>query len=142
MDRSPNPPMRKGTEWNVHRAPDGCRRFHPQATDGRTMDGSRARALLGVSAHATPEELRRAFRRAALSTHPDRGGDATRFDETVSAFRSLSASAALTAVPAAASDMHVPFDAYDSVSGSSARPARPSFAEVLERITVRSRAAA
>jgi hypothetical protein len=43
------------------------------------MDGSRARALLGVRPHATTEEVRRAFRRAALAAHPDRGGDPSAF---------------------------------------------------------------
>ncbi|HEY1738182.1 MAG TPA: J domain-containing protein [Acidimicrobiia bacterium] len=110
------------------------------------MDGTRARALLGVSSHATPEELRQAFRRQALSTHPDRGGDAAHFDETVVAFRALSAGAPLLAVPASDSPTaadHAPFDAYDSSASAAAdRPPKPSFAEVLERIAARSGAAA
>ena len=99
------------------------------------MDGTRARALLGVSAHATPDELRRAFRRCALSTHPDRGGDPAHFDETVLAFRSLS-DAACVAVPEAARPEQSSFDAYDTTATTApaARRVRPSFAEVLERI--------
>lgn len=37
--------------------------------------------VLGVAATATPEELRRAFRRALRDTHPDTGGDPRRFAE-------------------------------------------------------------
>jgi hypothetical protein len=95
------------------------------------MDGTRARALLGVSAHATPDELRRAFRRRALSTHPDRGGDAAGFDETVVAFRSL-ATVPCTATAAP----HVPFDRYDSAARrTTVADRRDTFAEILQRVT-------
>ena len=101
--------------------------------------------LLGVSSHATPDELRQAFRRHALSTHPDRGGDAARFDETVVAFRALSESAPLVALhstsPTAPAD-HTSFDAYDSSAPSTDRPPKPSFSEVLERIAARATIAA
>ncbi len=98
------------------------------------MDGTRARALLGVSSRATPDELRRAFRRCALSTHPDRGGDAACFDETVVAFRSLS-STAIVAVPAPPAVEHAPFDAYDTTAPASQRYEPPSFAEILQRVS-------
>jgi len=62
------------------------------------MDGSRARALLGVPAHATTEEVRGAFRRAARGAHPDVGGDAGAFRTLVSARDVLLAAA--PAVPA------------------------------------------
>jgi curved DNA-binding protein CbpA len=35
--------------------------------------------VLGLGAEATPEEIKRAFREAALRTHPDRGGDDAAF---------------------------------------------------------------
>lgn len=54
------------------------------------MDRKRARAVLGVSPAATPAELRRAFREAAKSAHPDAGGDPERFREVVEAHRLLS----------------------------------------------------
>jgi len=38
-----------------------------------------ARALLGVTKDARPEAIKRAFRALALTTHPDRGGDAATF---------------------------------------------------------------
>jgi len=49
------------------------------------MDGSRARALLGVHPHATTEEVRRAFRRAARRAHPDAGGDDAWYRSVVAA---------------------------------------------------------
>ncbi len=36
-------------------------------------------AILGLPKSASPDDIRRAFRRLALETHPDRGGDATSF---------------------------------------------------------------
>jgi len=36
-------------------------------------------ALLGVAAHASPDEIRTAFRRLALVHHPDHGGDPAAF---------------------------------------------------------------
>ena len=53
------------------------------------MDGRRACAVLGVSEHATPEDLRSAFRARALATHPDRGGSRTEFELVVLAFETL-----------------------------------------------------
>lgn len=45
--------------------------------------------VLGVRAGATPEELRRAWRRAAASTHPDRGGDRRAFERVAAAYQRL-----------------------------------------------------
>lgn len=53
------------------------------------MDGTRARALLGVSEYASAHELRRAFRQRALQTHPDHGGDAQSFADLVEALQTL-----------------------------------------------------
>ena len=41
---------------------------------------------LGITARATADELKRAFRRRALATHPDRGGDAEAFRQVQRAF--------------------------------------------------------
>ena len=55
------------------------------------LDRKLARAVLGVAPGATAAELRRAFREAAKSAHPDRpGGDAERFRQAVEAYRLLS----------------------------------------------------
>ena len=35
--------------------------------------------ILGLSDHATPEEIKQAFRRLAAKHHPDRGGSAQEF---------------------------------------------------------------
>jgi hypothetical protein len=42
---------------------------------------------LGISARATADDLKRAFRQRALDTHPDRGGDAEAFRQVQSAFK-------------------------------------------------------
>ena len=83
------------------------------------MDGRHARALLGVPKHATSDDIRRAFRRRALSTHPDRGGDRTAFELTVLAFETLQRVTVTSAVSPKMVDepaipMHPRFSAYDS----------------------------
>ncbi|MFJ9241563.1 J domain-containing protein [Streptomyces sp. NPDC101776] len=47
-------------------------------------------ALLGVPADATRAEIVRAFRRSALSHHPDRGGDTKAFQQLHQAYETLS----------------------------------------------------
>ena len=42
---------------------------------------------LGITARATADDLKRAFRQRALATHPDRGGDAEAFREVQRAFK-------------------------------------------------------
>jgi hypothetical protein len=41
---------------------------------------------LGITARATADDLKRAFRQRALATHPDRGGDAEAFRQVQRAF--------------------------------------------------------
>lgn len=48
------------------------------------------RACLGISLGASTEELRSAYRRAALATHPDKGGSAASFLQVVQAYEVLS----------------------------------------------------
>lgn len=43
-------------------------------------------SLLGVSSRATEEELKAAYRKKAIETHPDRGGDADTFRRVVAAY--------------------------------------------------------
>lgn len=51
---------------------------------------SRLYDLLGVKPEASPEEIRRAYRRLALKLHPDRGGDSKAFQELSNAYEVLS----------------------------------------------------
>jgi hypothetical protein len=46
--------------------------------------------LLGVSRTASVDEIRRAYRRRALATHPDRGGDKDAFQKVLDAYEKLS----------------------------------------------------
>lgn len=45
--------------------------------------------VLGISARATPDEVRAAYRRAARDHHPDAGGDARRMSDVNAAWRVL-----------------------------------------------------
>ena len=46
--------------------------------------------ILGVSKTATPDEIKRAYRKMASQHHPDRGGDTARFQTIQSAYDVLS----------------------------------------------------
>src|SRR5947209_10826370 len=45
--------------------------------------------VLGVGKDASPDEIKKAFRRAAVQHHPDRGGDETKFKEINEAYEVL-----------------------------------------------------
>src|ERR1700689_4100862 len=45
--------------------------------------------VLGVSKDASADEIKKAFRRAAVEHHPDRGGDETKFKEINEAYEVL-----------------------------------------------------
>jgi curved DNA-binding protein len=62
-------------------------------TSGEINTAERARAVLGVPAQASAQDLRAAFQRAAKASHPDRGGDADRFRQVIDAYRLLKAAA-------------------------------------------------
>jgi len=47
-------------------------------------------STLGVDRGATPDEIKRAYRRAASAHHPDKGGDKNKFQEIEEAYRTLS----------------------------------------------------
>jgi DnaJ-class molecular chaperone len=45
---------------------------------------------LGVDRNASPEEIKRAYRKLASQHHPDKGGDKNKFQEIEAAYRTLS----------------------------------------------------
>jgi hypothetical protein len=101
------------------------------------MDGRHARIVLGVPEHASADDIRSAFRRRALATHPDRGGNRTAFELVVLAFETLQQVTVAKPVPSKASappapehpPLHPRFSAFDCPRR--ARPAR-QFADVLQ----------
>ena len=62
---------------------------------------------LGVMPGASPDELRRAWRRRALETHPDHGGDDASFTLVHRAYVSLSARTAAQGGPVLVRHMDV-----------------------------------
>lgn len=108
------------------------------------MDGTLARALLGVPTHAEPDLIGRAFRVAAFDAHPDRGGDALRFRQLVAARDFLLANATLPPCPAGdpftAGTRPVPtrtidvMDVHRPRPSASPSPARDTFDQVLARV--------
>ncbi len=107
------------------------------------MDGRHARAVLGVAEHASADDIRHAFRRRALATHPDRGGDRTAFELVVLAFETLQQVTITAPLPRTATPRStVPtvvaerprFSAYDCTR----RPRPPrQFADVLASMMAR-----
>ena len=56
-------------------------------SSGRSTTTTSIWETLGITARATADELKRAFRQRALATHPDRGGDAEAFRQVQRAFK-------------------------------------------------------
>jgi len=85
--------------WGVRSAGGSSRSAHRGSTDhsnGPSTAATTAAAkgnttsiwqTLGITARASAEDLKRAFRERALATHPDRGGDAEAFREVQRAFK-------------------------------------------------------
>ena len=47
-------------------------------------------AVLGLAKNATPEQIKKAFKKQAMQNHPDRGGDAETFKRVTEAYETLS----------------------------------------------------
>jgi curved DNA-binding protein len=47
-------------------------------------------SILGVNRNATPEEIKKAYRKQAMANHPDRGGDQEQFKRVTEAYEILS----------------------------------------------------
>lgn len=47
-------------------------------------------AILGVSKNATPDEIKKAYRKLASQHHPDKGGDTAKFQKIQAAYETLS----------------------------------------------------
>lgn len=47
-------------------------------------------SILGVGRNATPEEIKKAYRKQAMANHPDRGGDQEQFKRVTEAYEILS----------------------------------------------------
>jgi hypothetical protein len=56
------------------------------APSSKTAPGESIWTTLGVTRDATPDELKAAYRRRALETHPDQGGDDASFRRVVRAY--------------------------------------------------------
>jgi hypothetical protein len=58
----------------------------PASTNATGATATSIWETLGITARATADDLKRAFRQRALATHPDRGGDAEAFRQVQRAF--------------------------------------------------------
>jgi curved DNA-binding protein CbpA len=53
------------------------------------MQRQQALAVLGLPAHATPQQIKRRYRALAKRYHPDRGGDPRQMQRVIAAYEYL-----------------------------------------------------
>ncbi|KAL9238664.1 hypothetical protein vseg_013058 [Gypsophila vaccaria] len=96
----------------------------------KKSDNTKYYQVLGVEKDAPPEELRKAYRKAAIKNHPDKGGDPEKFKELAHAYEVLSdpekreiydqyGEDALKEGMGGGGGMHDPFDIFSSFFGGS-----------------------
>ncbi|KAM3303230.1 dnaJ protein [Capsicum chacoense] len=94
----------------------------------KQSNNTRYYEILGVSKNATEDEIKKAYRKAAMKNHPDKGGDPEKFKELAQAYEVLSDSQkreiydqygedALKEGMGGGGGMHDPFDIFESFFG-------------------------
>ncbi|KAJ0961927.1 hypothetical protein J5N97_029755 [Dioscorea zingiberensis] len=94
----------------------------------RRSDNTKYYEILGVSQGATQDELKKAYKKAAIKNHPDKGGDPEKFKELAQAYEVLSdpekrevydqyGEDALKEGMGGASSSHNPFDIFEQFFG-------------------------
>jgi len=99
----------------------------------------RARAVLGLTPEAAPQDVIGAFRAAVKQSHPDlTGGDASKFREILGAYRLLQSlphlPAVIAAAPAASLEAHVEIDPKTAIFGGEAEAVLADGARLRIRI--------
>lgn len=95
----------------------------------KKSDNTRYYEILGVPKSALPEDLKKAYKKAAIKNHPDKGGDPEKFKELAHAYEVLSdpekreiydqyGEDALKEGMGNGGGMHDPFDIFQSFFGS------------------------
>ncbi|KAL1544035.1 dnaJ protein [Salvia divinorum] len=96
----------------------------------KKSDNSKYYEVLGVPKTASPDDLKKAYKKAAIKNHPDKGGDPEKFKELAHAYEVLSdpekreiydqyGEDALKEGMGGGGDMHDPFDIFSSFFGGS-----------------------
>ncbi|EEF50289.1 Chaperone protein dnaJ, putative [Ricinus communis] len=97
----------------------------------RRSDNTKYYEVLGVPKNASQDEMKKAYRKAAIKNHPDKGGDSEKFKELSHAYEVLSdpqkreiydqyGEAALKEGMGGGGSGHNPFDIFDSLFGRGA----------------------
>ncbi|KAG0557924.1 hypothetical protein KC19_11G166500 [Ceratodon purpureus] len=99
----------------------------------KKSDNSKYYDILGVSKTASQDELKKAYRKAAIKNHPDKGGDPEKFKELAQAYEVLSdpekreiydqyGEDALKEGMGGGGASHNPFDIFESFFGGGGNP--------------------